>query len=416
MLETLFTQALGLASPWTVRDVDFNDDQGAIHFKLHFADPRATCPVCGAHDQPIHDRLDRSWQHLHFFQYRAFLHAAVPRVACSGCGKTTQIPVPWAQPRSGFTALFEAYALMLARRLPVAEVARMLGVQPQQLWQRLNRMVDAAYAKESFAEVRSVTVDETAMRRGHQYVTVVADAEARRVIFVTEGKDQLTLSDFASELKSHNATPEQITDISMDFSKAFQAGAAHLPNAEISFDPFHLVALASEAVDQVRRTEVKTEPSLRKQRYSLLKDPAKLTRKQARFADTLPTSNLKTARAWRFKEALRDLVRDKPDRTATQSRLEQLICWAQRSRLEPIVKLGRTLREHADGIVRAISEKRSNGFAEGLNSAIQAAKQRARGFKTAENFISIIYLIAGKLSNLPASPMRTRGSKTPAFT
>lgn len=415
MLEALFTQALGLASPWTVRDVEFNPTEGAIHFRLHYAGTRAACPVCGNTDQPIHDRLPRSWQHLHFFQHRAFLHADVPRVACS-CGKATQLPVPWAQPRSGFTALFEAYALTLARSLPVAEVARMLGVRPQQLWRRFNRMVDAAYAQESFADVRSVTVDETAMRRGHQYVTVIGDADARRVLFVTEGKDQLTLSDFASELKSHQATPEQITDISMDFSKAFQAGAAHLPNAKVSFDPFHLIALASDAVDQVRRAEVKTEPTLRKQRYSLLKDAAKLTQKQAQFVETLPISHLKTARAWRFKEALRDLVRDKPDTPTTTSRLEHLIRWAQRSRLEPLVKLGRTLREHADGIVRAISEKRSNGYAEGLNSAIQAAKQRARGFKTAENFISIIYLIAGKLSHLPASPMRTHGSKTPAFT
>lgn len=415
MLEALFTQALGLTAPWMVRDVDFNPTEGAIHFRLHYAAPRAVCPVCGTPDQPIHDRLSRSWQHLHFFQHRAFLHADVPRVACQ-CGKTTQLPVPWAQARSGFTALFEAYALTLARSLPVAEVARMLGVTPQQLWQRLNRMVDAAYGKESYASVRSVTVDETAIRRGHQYVTVVADAEARRVIFVTEGRDQLTLSDFASELKSHDATPEQITDISMDFSKAFQAGAAHLPNAKVSFDPFHLIALASDAVDEVRRAEVKTEPTLRKQRYSLLKDHAKLTRKQTQFVQTLPTSHLKTARAWRFKEALRDLVRAKPDAKTTTAELERLICWARRSRLEPIIKLGRTLREHADGIIRAIRKKRSNGYAEGLNSAIQAAKQRARGFKTAANFISVIHLIAGKLSHLPASPMRTTGSKTPLFT
>ena len=415
MLNTLFTQALGLVPPWQVDDVDFNQPEGAIHFRLRFGAAKGTCPVCQLGDQPIHDRQTRQWQHLNFFQYRAFLHAEVPRIACQ-CGKTTQVDVPWANPRSGFTLLFEAYALVLARHLPVAEVARMLGVLPQRLWPRLQACVMAAYDAESFSDVREITVDETAMRRGHQYVTVIADAKARKVIFATEGKDQLTLSDFASELTSHGATPQQIEHVSMDFSAAFIAGAReHLPNADISFDPFHLVALASAAVDQVRREEVKSEPILRKQRYSLLKSEAKWTTQQANFMADFRSSHLKTARAWRFKESLRDIVAAKDDAATTRAALDRLIAWAQRSRLKPLITFGGTLKKHLDGIVRAISERRSNGFAEGLNSAIQAAKQRARGFKTADNLISIIYLIAGKLKNLPTSPMRTTGAVKAGF-
>lgn len=415
MLNELFTQALGLVSPWKVDDVDFNQAEGAIHFKLRFGASRGACPVCGMADQAIHDRMPRTWQHLSFFQYRAFLHAEVPRIACS-CGKTTQIDVPWANPRSGFTLLFEAYALTLARHLPMAVVARLLGVNPQRLWDRLTHQIMTAYDAESFADVREVTVDETAMRRGHQYVTVIADAQARRVIFATEGKDQLTLSDFASELRDHGATPDQIEHISMDFSSAFIAGARQfLPNAKISFDPFHLVALASDALDQIRREEVKSQPSLRKQRYSLLKNEADWTKKQAQFMEEFRASHLKSARAWRFKEAVRDIVAAKADAGTTHAQMRRLIAWAQRSRLKPLVTFGTTVRKHLDGIVRAISERRSNAFAEGLNSAIQAAKQRARGFKTAENFISVIYLIAGKLRHLPGSPMHTSGSTKASF-
>jgi transposase len=193
----------------------------------------------------------------------------------------------------------------------------------------------------------------------------------------------------------------------MDMSKAFISGAKqHLPNAKISFDPFHVVAIASHAVDQVRRKEVKTEPMLRKQRFSLLKDPRKLNERQTDFLHALQASHLDTARAWRIKEALHDIVRDKDEATVTRAKLNKLTGWMQRCRLEPMVRLGRTIKEHMDGIVRAISERRTNGFAEGLNSAIQAAKSRARGFKSPINFICIIYLIAGKLNHLPANPMR----------
>lgn len=415
MLHDLFTQALGLASPWRVDDVDFNPDEGAIHFRLHFDGKRGACPVCGTPDQPVHDRLARTWQHLSFFQYRAFLHAEVPRIACQ-CGKTTQIEVPWAKPRSGFTLLFEAYALTLARHLPVAQVARMLGVRPQRLWMRLIAQVFDAYDAESFVDVREITIDETAMRRGHQYVTVIADSKARRVIFATEGKDQLTLSDFASELLSHSASADQIEHIAMDFSGAFMAGAHnYLPKAAISFDPFHLVALVSEAVDQVRRDEVKHEPVLRKQRYSLLKDESKLTAKQSEFVASLTSSNLKTARAWRLKEAVRDIVRAKADAATTRTNLLGIVSWAQRSRLAPLLKFGRTLKKHLDGVVRAIADRRSNAFAEGLNSLIQAAKQRARGYKNATSLIAVIYLIASRLKHLPSNPMRTTGAVTPTF-
>jgi transposase len=415
MLNDLFTQALGLVSPWKVDQIDFNREEGAIHFHLSFAANRCVCPVCDAPDQPIHDRMKRSWQHLHFFQYRAFLHAEVPRLACS-CGKTTQIKVPWANSGSGFTLLFEAYAMALARELPVAEVARMLGVRPQRLWDRLVKCVGAAYDAESFADLREITIDETAMRRRHQYVTVIADSVQRRVVFATEGKDSLTLSDFASELLSHNAAPTQIEHVAMDFSAAFMAGARdYLPNARISFDPFHLVALASEALDQVRRAEVIHQPSLKRQRYTVLKNSTQWTAQQAAFMATLSKSHLKTARAWRIKETVRDIVRDKADAVSTEAALRRLAGWAQRSQLEPMIRFGKTVRKHMDGIVRAISERRSNAFAEGLNSAIQAAKQRARGFKTANNFIAVIYLIAGKLKHLPTTPMHTRGSTTPAF-
>lgn len=405
LITDLFTAALGLQVPWQVSDVRFDPAAGRIDFDLSYALKRAPCPVCDAADQPIHDRLARSWRHLNFFQYQAYLHAPVPRIACAGCGKTTQMQVPWANPKSGFTLLFEAFALGLARHMPMAQVARLLGVNANPVWDRFVDVVQAAYGREDFSNVRSICVDETAAKRGHDYLTVVADSAARKVLFVTQGKDAMTLSDFANELPEHGAKPDQIQHVSMDFSAAFIKGAREqFPNAQVSFDPFHLIQMANKALDDVRRSEVASAPELRGQRFSLLKDQDKLRVKQKAFVESLASSQLKTARAWRMKEALRDLVRDKPNQTETVTRLSEIKNWLQRSRLGPMVQLGRTIHKHQDGIVRAIADQRSNGFAESLNSLIQAAKARARGFRSITNFICMIYFIAGKLQHLPNCP------------
>lgn len=133
MQEQLFTQALGLTSPWAVDSVSFRPDEGAIHFEVSCKAARLACPACGAADQPVHDRMARSWQHLHFFQFKAFIHCQVPRVACTQCGKTSQTPVPWAAKGSGFSALLEAFVVTMCASLPVAHVAKLLGVSDDRI-------------------------------------------------------------------------------------------------------------------------------------------------------------------------------------------------------------------------------------------------------------------------------------------
>lgn len=412
MLTELFTSALGLQSPWQVAKVRFTHEQGRIDFDLEIVSKRLTCPACQAPEQPIHDRLDRSWRHLNFFQYQAYLHAPVPRIQCAACGKTTQLVVPWANPKSGFSLLFEALAICLAQHMPMAQVAALLGVNANPLWERFTRTIIAAHDQENFSDVRAINVDETASKRGHRYVTVVADNDARRVIFATAGKDAQTLADFASALQDHGGNAAQISAISMDFSAAFIKGARDsFPNAKVCFDQFHIVSMANKAVDEVRRSEVSSEPILRKQRFSVLKDKSALTVKQAAFMDTFVHSHLKTARAWRMKEALRDIVRERLPAQATQTKLESLLNWLRRSQLAPMIALAKTIHKHLDGIVRAIADQRSNGFAESLNSQIQAARARAKGYKTTENFICMIYLLAAKLKHLPVCPWRANNAR-----
>lgn len=252
-VESLFTAALGLRPPWSVSDVKLDTGRRRIDFEVTCTAKRMSCPACGAAAQGVHDRVRRTWRHLDFFQYEAWLHADVPRVGCQSYGKTTQCEVPWSRPGSGFKLLFEALALSLCQSMPVAEVARQLRVRAKHLWGRIEHYVGEARARDDMCGVSVVGVDETSLRRGHQYLTVVHDLRAKRLLFATEGKDHGTISAFKANLIAHGGDPDGIEHVCMDMSQAYVKGvASELPAAQISFDRFHVIALANDAMDLVR--------------------------------------------------------------------------------------------------------------------------------------------------------------------
>jgi len=155
-IETLFTTALGLQPPWHVAKVELDTGKRRIDFEVEHTGKREPCPACGAVHQPVHDRVRRSWRHLDFFQFEAWLHAQVPRIACSACGKTTQITVPWAREGSGFTLLFEALALALCQGLAVKQAARMLRVRDKgaPAWRSEARLQPSCASSRSVASSR----------------------------------------------------------------------------------------------------------------------------------------------------------------------------------------------------------------------------------------------------------------------
>ena len=406
---TLFTAALGLSAPWGVSDIRLDTDAKRIDFDITFASgSRFTCPSCGAEGQPVHDTRQRTWQHLHFFEHQAYIHAAVPRVRCQDCGKTTQVKVPWARSGSGFSQLFEAMVITLCQQMPVQKVAAYFGIGDDPIWRILDHYVETARAQEDFSEVRSVGIDETASRRGHNYISVFHDMEERRLLFACGGRDQSAVEHFVDDLRDHGAEPQAIEAVCIDMSKAYIAGVQrHIPEAAITFDGFHIVQLANRAVDEVRRAEVRTEPELKRTRWVWLKDASRHTLNQLTELHYLTRTRLKTARAWRMKEALRDIVKSRISRAEAEKKLKAWYSWARRSRLEPFKRLALTLKAHWQGILNAFDSRLSNGSVEGMNAQIQAAKARARGFRTTRNLITICYLIGGKLTHLPASPYGT---------
>lgn len=420
-IEALFTRALVLQAPWFVEDVKLDTEHRRIDFEVGCRSAQFTCAQCGAPGQKAHDRMRRSWRHLDFFQFEAWLHAQVPRIACSACGKTTQITVPWAREGSGFTLLFEALALSMCQGLPVRQAAQMLRVRDKQLWRRIAHYVGQARAKLDMSGVSFVGVDETSVRKGHQYVTVVHDLGERQLLFATPGKDHQTLLAFAEDLEAHGGQRTAIAQACMDMSAAYVKGARlYLPNALVSFDRFHVVALANEAMDKVRTAEWKGESArvlrelgeldakeLRSILWAMRRNPSDWSAVQTSAMHWLQRANLKSARAWRLKMALREVfakARAHNRAELAAADLKAWISWARRSRLQPFKNLAATLRTHFDAVVRGMLDNRSNAFVEAMNGLMQQAKRAARGFRTTANFINIAYLRLSKLTHLPASP------------
>jgi transposase len=399
---TLMQQALGLTPPWTVVRSDFDAEAHRLDVQIDFAPgSRFVCPSCGARDCPAYDTAQKTWRHLNFFQHPAYLTARVPRARCDKCG-IKQVNVPWARADSGFTLLFEAMVMTMVSAMPVNAVARLVDEHDTRLWRVVHHYIDQARSRIDASGVTLVAIDETAARRGHDYITLFVDIEQARVLFATEGRDAATIAAFADDVASHGGNAEAIEAVCIDMSPAFIKGVTeNLPNAAITFDKFHAVKIINNAVDQVRRAEQKQQSVLRGTRYIWLRNPDNLSERQRTTLENLPTRHLKTARAYQIRLAFQDLYNQTTE--AAASYLKKWYFWATHSRLEPIIDAAHTVKRHWNGILRWFDSRIANGLIEGINSLVQAAKAKARGYRSIRNLKAVVYLVAGKLDlRLPA--------------
>ncbi len=400
---SLLQAALGLTQPWSVVQSTFDAAARQLDIHLDFArGSRFACPNCGTADCPVHDAEVSTWRHLNFFQHQAYLHARVPRTKCAQCG-VRKIAVPWARKDSGFTLLFEALLMTMLSAMPVSAVARMVGEHDTRLWRVIHHYVAAARERMNASGVTRVAIDETAAARGHTYISLFVDIDQARVLFATQGKDAATVAAFAEDLRAHHATPEQVEEVCIDMSLAFIKGTAEsLPNAHVTFDRFHAMKIVNHAVDRVRRAEQKVQHALKGTRYIWLRNPGNLSQRQSATLASLPTRNLKTARAYQIKLAFQDLYSEETTEQAADY-LKRWYFWASHSRLAPVIEAAQTIKMHWHGILRWFNSKIANGLIEGINSLVQAAKAKARGYRSVRNLIAIVYLLAGKLDfRLPA--------------
>lgn len=347
----------------------------------------------------MHDTTERTWRHLNFFEHETYLHARLPRTECSDCGVKT-VAVPWAREGSGFTLLFEAFVMTLGKEMPVNAIARLVGEHDTRIWRILQHYVDQARSSQDYSQVRDLGIDETSRKRGHNYITVFVDLKESKTLFVTEGKDAGTLKTFAEDLRRHNGTPSQIQEVCCDMSPAFITGVEEIfPQAPLTFDKFHVMKIINEAVDEVRRQEQATRPELKKSRYIWIKNQKNLTQKEQAKFECLKDLNLKTARAYHLKLNFQEMYQQPPE--LAEAYLKKWYFWATHSRLQPIIKTARTIKRHWAGVLRWFKSRITNGVLEGINSLIQAAKAKARGYRSTRNLITMVYLITGKLDLRP---------------
>ena len=393
----LFQLALGLVPPWMVKAAKFDVAKKRLDIEIDFArGGRFPCPHCAKADCPVHDTSMQQWRHLDFFQHQAFLHARVARITCPDCG-VKQIAVPWARPGSGFTLLFEALAMTLVTHMPVAAVARLVGEHDTRLWRMIIHYVEAALARLDLADLRRVCIDETAAKRGHNYISLFVDIDRRRVVYIADGREADTVRQFADHVDAHNSDASRIKEVCIDMSGAFIKGVTeNLTEAEITFDKFHVMQLIGRAVDEVRRAEVKSRPELKRSRYLWLRNETNLSAEQSAQLGSLCQTNLKTARAYHLRLTFQDIYKER-SREWAAIHFDKWHSWARRCRLEPMKQVAATMQRHRDGILAWFDSRIANGLIEGINSLVQAAKAKARGYRSLRNLKAITYLIAGKL-------------------
>lgn len=402
MQEAIFTAALGVESPWYVESVVFDAEQKRLDIRLDFK--RGSKFEVDGVSCSVHDTVEKQWRHLNFFQHECYLHARVPRVNTPD-GHVLMVMPPWAGKLSGFTLLFEALMIQLCKHMPVRQVAQMVNEDERKLWRMLDAYVEQARTSEDYSAVTAVGMDETSIAKGHKYITLFVDLLLRRTIHVTAGKGADTVKSFVGDLKKHGGEPGNITDVSCDMSPAFIKGVTeHLPNAKITFDKFHILKIINEAVDAVRREEAKTNPLLANSRYVFLKNEANLTAKQREKKEEMLVAgmNLKSMEALRMRENFQAIYRVFTTGQFVKY-LRQWVDWVKSCGLEPMEKAASMVLSHWDGIVRWKQSQINNGILEGLNSTIQAAKRKARGYKL-QHLITMTYLLTGKLNLANVNP------------
>jgi transposase len=408
----LYARILGLVHPWEVRDVMLDLKGGEV--RVTVAAKLSTtfaCPECGK-ACPGYDTRQRSWRHLDTCQFKTILIADVARVNCAEHG-VKQVRVPWAEPGSGFTALMEAVVIDWLRSLAsIKAVAGQLRLSWDEVDGIMFRAVDRGLLRRKRVKVSQLGVDETAFKRRHEYVTIVTDLKQTRVLHVGDDRKRETLDAFFRSL-----TPKQLAAIdviAMDMWGPYISSASeHVPDADrkIAFDKFHVAKHLGEAVDRVRRQEHRAllesgDDSLKGSKYLWLTNPDNLDAARTGALNALHQMNLKTGRAWTLKETAMCIWRF-VQRGRARSEWMTWIGKAMRSRLEPVKRVARMIRDHLWGIVNAMNLRATNAGSESVNAKVQRVKRAACGFRNRERFKRAILFHLGGLDLYPAAVSAT---------
>lgn len=405
----LYAKILGIESPWRVTEVDLSLEDGEILVHLDNGDKRPPCPECGKLCSG-YDTRSRRWRHLDTCQYRTVLVAQVPRIECPVHG-VLQIRVPWSEPGSRFTALFESLVIDWLQEASISAVTRLVGLD----WGEVDRIMTRAVARGLTRRERRlpqrIGVDETSFQKRHEYVTVVCDQQEDVVVHVADGRGRDSLDDFYKTFDKEQR--QAVESVAMDMWAAYIGSTVqYIPGAEtkIAFDKFHVAQHLSNAVDKIRRQENKFlveqgDERLKGSKYLWLQNPDNMSDERWSSFESLRQASLKTARAWAIKELAMSLWQY-TYRGSARKAWNKWYSWAIRSRLEPIQEVAKMVQRHLEGILTAIVRGVTNARSEGINAKIQWIKYTARGFRNRERFRNAIYFHIGGLQLHPEGVTR----------
>lgn len=404
----LYEKLLGLKAPWVVSDVNLQIQESKVTVRVgHASLTTFPCPTCGL-ESPVYDHRPRQWRHLDTCGFVTMIEADVPRIKCKEHG-ILQTYVPWAESGSRFTALFEALAISWLKVAPVSAVSDRMKISWDEAWGIMKRAVNRGMKRREDLPVEELAIDETSFQKHHEYVTVLVNRVTGVVIDILDDRKKTTLKAW---LKENKALLQEVRSVSMDMWGPFiNAVKEVIPDGrnKICFDRFHVASYFGKAVDKVRASEHRMlskdgDSSLTKTKHDWLRTKANGGYKDKRAFLKLTRLNLKTSRAWRIKEAANGLW-SYSYRGVAERNWKALLGWMARSRLDPVVKVGRTIRNHLWGILNAIMLKATNAIAESINATIQKIKARACGFRNRTRFRTAILFHKGGLSMLPSEAL-----------
>jgi transposase len=404
----LYKYLLGIEKPWSVNRVELDAKTLRVDVWIEHSRVKAwPCPECGE-DCGLHDHdPERVWRHLDSCQFQTHLHARTPRVRCATHG-VRQVRLPWAEPRSRFTLLFERFAIDVLLECDVKAAADILRISWDEAHTIMRHAVERGLARRESKTPRLMGVDEKAISKGHHYATLVNDLENGTVIDVAEGRTKESLLQALGSFSLNDLA--EVEAVAMDMWEPFaktlrevMAGA----DEKIVFDRYHIVSHMNEAVDKVRRKENRLLLGLGDERlvgskYMWLYAEENLPEKYAADFDALRGSTLKTARAWAIKESLRELWACASFEEGA-AWWKRWYCWATHSRIEPVIKVAKMIKRHLENVLSYFRHRITNAVSEAINSVVQMLKKRAFGYRSFDNFRIAILFRCGGLALYPAS-------------
>ena len=402
----LYRQLLGVTSPWTVERVEMSVHDVRVDVHLcHTDGARFACPECGV-ELSVYDHAEaRQWRHLDSCQFRTLLHARPPRVKCPDHG-VRQARLPWAEPGSRFTLLFEALAIDVLLSTDVKKAAALLSITWDEAWHIMEHAVIRGRSAKTQAMPAKIGIDEKAIAKGHRYMTLVCDLEHAKVEYIGDERRESSLRAYfaAFDLEAREA----LQAISLDMWPAYiNACRQDIPgaNQKMVFDRFHIMRHVVDAVNTVRKRENKAlieagDATLVKSKYLWLYSAENVPEQSREHFDTLKDAHLKTARAWALKESLRELWDCRSERQAV-ALWKRWYFWATHSRLPPMIAAAKTIAKHLPNVLTYFKHPISNAMAEGLNSKIASIQKRACGYRNAAHFKIAVYFHCGGLSLWP---------------